>query len=355
MEFSFFSVLMSLIFSSLYIVAIAFLRKRDKFIISFNVLPLMFLIVLTILRVLINVELKYARSVNSYIILPNLVDLLRKPLHLGLDINLAELILFIWIAGASLVFAKSLYSYRGFKKQLKGFSKLSLKEDRVRLEELKASLGLKKNISIYRSEEIKVPIVVGIVENTIYLPKIYIEDKDLDNILLHELNHVVSRDNLKKILILLLKIIFWWNPFIYLFNDNIDHIMEIQCDLRTTLAMEKSSRQDYLASILSIIKATKNKPGRQTVYSNLQVSSLYSSEGEKLKQRFNIVLNYKKNPKVRNRKKAVFYISATAIFILSYVFTLKPVYLPPGDEIYLEYEEGPRIKRDRSFILESKE
>lgn len=354
MKFSFFSLVMSIIFFNLFMILIALFKKQNKFIKSFSIFPIILLVILSISRLLFNFEFKNAIDINSRSVFPRIMDFLRTPIYAGSSITKSKGLLLIWLTGIIILVFKNISLYTGFKKDLSKMIKTERDEDLMMLQAIKKKLNVRKNISIYRSDEILSPIVVGVFEYNIYLPNMEIREDDLNNILLHEVNHIIGRDNLKKMLILILKIVFWWNPFIYYFNQDVDHILEIQCDLRTTKAMAKDERVDYLETILNMIQSTRDKTSNIAVVKNsLQVSRLYNNDDSKIKQRFTLVLDYQ-DENIRNRTKKILACSAMLlVFLSSYMFTIKPLFLPDEEGLYIKEEDGD-IETDIDFIFKEK-
>ncbi|WP_229768485.1 M56 family metallopeptidase [Tissierella pigra] len=341
---------MSICLINILILFLSLLKNKNKFIKHFNVTSLIVFIILIIFRTLFNFEFKNSININSKIILPKIIDWLRMPLYVDSNLTLLSFFLFIWIIGSCIISLKTIFTYYKFKIYLKNISKFSYIQDLELLEKIKQELNIDKNINLYRSNEITIPIVVGITEFSIYLPNIILSENKLRNILIHELNHIKGKDNFKKIIILLFKILFWWNPFIYLLNKDIDHILEIQCDIRTVSYMTDKERIKYLESILAIIKNTKYINSNALI-NNLQVSALYNDDDNKLKQRFNLVLDH--NNKQQNKKyNLIFCFVFIAIFMSSYIFTFKPIYYPKEDYIFIE-EDDFIYERD-SYILKIK-
>ena len=347
---------MSICLINIFILVITSLRNRDKFIKHFDINTLTVFIVLIVFRTLFNFELDSSIDISSEIILPKIIDFLRMPLYPGARLTLSLFLFFIWIIGSCIAGLKVIFTYYKFKEYLKNISKFRCSEEISLLEIIKVELHIDKDIKIYKSDEIAMPIVVGLTKFSIYLPDIAISKDELRNILIHEVNHIKGHDNFKKLIILLFRILFWWNPFIYLLDKDIDHILEIQCDMRTVTSMNNTERIKYLESILAIIKNRKSINNKMLT-SNFQVSALYNDNGDKLRQRFNLVLE---NNHLQDKKyNLIFSFTLVAIFISSYMFTFKSVYYPhdPNGEYYHLDEHGYIYDEDNSFIfkIENKE
>lgn len=356
MEFSFFSFVMTITFLSIFVIMISFLRKKNKFILSFGIFPIVLVAILTIIRIVFNFEFNYSIIIKSEVIFTAIVDVLRMPVVK--EITFSVVLVAIWAVGVILISIKYIKNYIKLKNDFKNMSKYIEKNDSELVKELKLELNIKNNIEVYRSSHINIPIVVGLYNYNIILPNKNIKTADLNNILLHELNHIKGRDNIKKMFIVFLKILFWWNPFIYKFDRDIDHILEIQCDLRTTKNMNKESRRSYLESILNTIKNNNEKPILKLDRENiLESSALYECNDENIKQRFVLVLKYFEEKRTSKVKQAILYTLIIGIFLSSYIFTFKTYYYPKEEGIFqlendpVDEEDLRNYKSDKSFIF----
>lgn len=346
--------MMSILLINIFIIILSLIKNRNKFIRNLNTTTLKVFIILIISRILFNFEFKNAIKVNSAVIFPKIVDLLRMSIYSNSKLTISLFLLFIWIIGSCIVFSKAIIKYYNFKLYLKKIPKINHIKDFELLEKIKQDLNINKNIKIYQSDEIITPIVVGINKFSIYLPNMILSREELSNILIHEVNHIKSKDNFKKIILLLFKILFWWNPFIYLLNKDIDHILEIQCDARTVSVMTDEQRIKYLEGILAIIKNAKDKDKDNILINNLQVSALYNKNDNKLKQRFNLILYNDNNNSKYKKYNLIFCILLISIFISSYIYTFKPIYYPDEDDLYMKEGEESFIYERDGYILKTK-
>ena len=163
-------------------------------------------------------------------------------------------------------------------------------------------------------------------------------------IISHEINHFLERDSLKKILIQGIKYIFWWNPFAHLFANNFNHILEIQCDLKTTASFSAEEKITYLESITKIIKDSKSNNIKYSTVPNF----INIDDMDSLKQRFRIVLNHKEKRSWFNIFNVGLCVLALCLYIGSYFIIIQPDYKPSNNEIY--EDEGK--SEDNSFIIE---
>lgn len=208
-------------------------------------------------------------------------------------------------------------------------------------------------IKIIQNDKINSPFILGIFKGSIYMPDISFSEEELEYITLHEINHFLGRDPLKKILIQSIKYIFWWNPWSHLFADNFNHILEIQCDLKTTDGFSDVKKIEYLEAITKIIKN-----GMDTTIENLKHSSFPAfveiDELASLKQRFRITLNYKAKRNLFKLLGTGVCVLALIINISSYFIIIQPYYLPGEEDVFLS-SEGLNLDIEDTFIVKNKE
>ena len=65
------------------------------------------------------------------------------------------------------------------------------------------------------------------------LPAFDYDVEMLELILRHEYQHFLNRDQWKKTLIHLVRLLFWWNPMAILVQKEMDQTLELLCDYRT--------------------------------------------------------------------------------------------------------------------------
>lgn len=343
MQITFFSFVMSLLWFNLYIIIINTFRKKDNFIISFNTLPLIFFLSLSIFRLIFNFEIPGSTVIKSRNIFPVFYTFIRKPLYLnGFSIRIFQAFLFIWILVAAILLIKNIGIYIKLKKNLERLDNNTSKENGKFFNEILKQTKTEDKVKIVQNDNISSPFIVGIFKGIIYIPKIDFSKEELEYIILHEINHFLGMDSLKKILIQSIKYVFWWNPFAYLFANNFNHILEIQCDLKTTDEFSDDKKIRYLESITKIIKSPTNSIAKHS-----SVPDLVNIEDiDSLKQRFRIVLNYKEKRNLFNIFNIGLCVLALCLYISSYFIIIQPYYNQSSDGLHKE--EGT----NNSFIIE---
>lgn len=345
MQVTFFSFVMSLLWFNLYIIIINIFRRKDNFIISFSTFPLVFFLFLSILRLIFNFEIPSSIIIRSGNIFPQFYNLIREPSYLkAFNVNILQLLIFVWGLVFSMLAVNNTFKYKEFKRSLDRLEESKNKENQKTFNKILNQKKVINKIEVIQHDKISSPFMLGILKGKIYIPNISFSQKELEYIILHEINHFLRRDSLKKIIIQIIKYIFWWNPFAHSFANNFNHILEIQCDLKTTAGFSNEEKIRYLESITKIIKASKETG----VQYELAPNFVDIKDVDFLKQRFRIVLNYKK------KKNFLFNISNIGVCLLailfytsSYFVIIQPDYKPNDSDIY-QVEETV----EDSFIIE---
>lgn len=346
MQITIFSFIMSLLWFNLYILIINGLRKNDNFIISFSGLPLLFFLFLSMFRLIFNFEIPGSMVIESENIFTKVYDFIITPLNLkSFNINVYKLIILIWIIGIIFLLINTMKRYILFRRNLKKLKKQQTEQTEQVLDKILNENRMNKRIEIIQNEKISSPFIIGISRGKIYLPNINFSEEEFKYIILHEINHFLSNDSLKKVLIQSIKHLFWWNPSVHLFANNFNQILEIQCDLKTTFNFSEEEKIKYLESITKIIrKGIKNNT--DSVKYVTAPNFVEIEELDSLKQRFRIVLSYRPKRNIFNILNILLYISASFLFISSYFIIIQPDYEPTNNEMYEEKEEN------NSFIIE---
>src|SRR5699024_325077 len=106
------------------------------------------------------------------------------------------------------------------------------------------------------------PLIVGLINPTLYLPEYEISDNDLNYILMHELTHYKRHDLLYKWFAMFVLSIHWFNPLIYVVSKQIDEECEISCDYEVCKNLSDNDKKYYMAMILEFIQTSivKKRP-----------------------------------------------------------------------------------------------
>ena len=106
---------------------------------------------------------------------------------------------------------------------------------------------------VYQSEKIQTPVRTGFFRTKIYLPD-HLLARETKNILLHEQMHGKRRDDLIRLIELVISCVHWWNPFIWLawYLSGVD--METACDEAVVAEIGWEQKELYAQDIMNMKK-----------------------------------------------------------------------------------------------------
>ncbi len=183
-------------------------------------------------------------------------------------------------------------------------------ELRVWVLQISRQLGLFKPIRVYVSTLISSPITIGFLKPIILIPVAaitHLNPSQIEAILLHEITHIRRHDYLLNFVLTLIKTIFYYNPFAYLFIKEIDFEREKTCD--DMVLQFNYNRHDY-ASTLLFFEHRRNETGDFT---------LAATGSNKLLNRIENII-YKKSSSDSISKKILSGFALFMIFSLIYIF-----------------------------------
>lgn len=352
MENTFFSFVMAIFWSSFYIFLVHHLRKKDQFVLQFQTLPLLFFLFLSITRLFFTFEARHPYVIYSDKIYPPIYDLFRKNVSLfSFEVNPIRGLVFIWFLVALFLLLYKIFVYTSLKTNLNSLEDLSSQENKDLYAKLLKENGLQGKIQVVQNESIQSPFIFGIRRGTIFIPNLNLSQEKLGHILSHEINHFKRRDSWKKLALLFSGIVFWWNPLLGLLSHNFNHFLEIQCDQITARNYTRSEKEDYIKTMLYLIK-NKSEPEEGMIKHEVISTFVSMSPSNDLRQRFHILRS------VRTEKKKTQTFLACLLglvfFLSSYFVTIQPEYWPKNMENYF-LAEDLGIEEEEYFILETED
>ena len=135
-------------------------------------------------------------------------------------------------------------------------------------------------LSIYSSEAVISPVLVGLFRTRLIVP----QGLDLDSqtgrlIVVHELVHLRRKDNLRKIIALATGCIHWFNPFSWIMIKLFFTDMELSCDDEVLKSCNTEEQKHYAEALLFFAEKKRDFPvsafGRSLVYARIENSLSY--------------------------------------------------------------------------------
>ena len=180
--------------------------------------------------------------------------------------------------------------------------------------------------SIYQSENVVSPFVLGVIKPKIYLP-FNMKDKAMEHVVAHEMAHIRRKDHIWKPLGFLLLTLHWFNPLMWLGYVLLCRDIELACDEKVIKELEHDARADYSEALLTCSVNRRMIAACPLAFGEVGV-----------KDRVKSVLNYKK-PAFWIIIAAVIACVAVAVCFLTNPLTEEEnKEVTPTEELFTEYE-----------------
>jgi beta-lactamase regulating signal transducer with metallopeptidase domain len=124
--------------------------------------------------------------------------------------------------------------------QIKNDSSLTLLTD----------LSSKYQLPIYSINKVSSGLLLGIFNPVIIISNLITNPQHIKLIIAHEKQHLVSKDNLRLILLEIIECLFWWNPLVRKLVNTNRFFIEARCDQSTS---KEYGRSDYIEGLASLV------------------------------------------------------------------------------------------------------
>lgn len=154
-----------------------------------------------------------------------------------------------------------------------------------RLDRVRAEMGVRKSVHLYRSPETEVPFTYGHIRPVIVLPETMSEDVNTETILIHEMVHIRRADYLTHIVERIVLWMFAGHPLLRVMGREIQDLREMSVDAEV-LARTEGKASDY-ARILFDFAYAKQEP-------RLSAALSMAVKESKVKERIQRMSRFKK-------------------------------------------------------------
>ncbi len=165
-----------------------------------------------------------------------------------------EILSIIWLSGFFILIVFTVIKYIKVIHSLKTATKY--KSSIVK--EVAFNLGLKKDVKIYETDQVVIPMVCGLFKPKVYLP-LNIKEEKAVHVIAHELIHLKRKDYLVKLAVYFIACIHWFNPLVWWAVRLLSEDIEMSCDEKVINVYGRGIKQNYMYSMLSFQKIN-NKP-----------------------------------------------------------------------------------------------
>lgn len=186
-------------------------------------------------------------------------------------------LLSIWLAGMAAFGVWNGIGYYAAMKRLRRFRRGAGEKIAAELKKQAAQAGIKRSVSVYLCSCINTPMAAGLLDSAVYLPVREYGEEELAFILRHECIHIARRDLWYQGIMLMVKIMHWFNPAVYLMASRAREDMELVCDELAASGMDKEQRFLYNQILLAEVE---RKQGRK-----IYLSTQFYGDFKELKTR----------------------------------------------------------------------
>ena len=144
--------------------------------------------------------------------------------------NVMTILTIVWIIGILLLATYTIISYQRLNR--------------------KVDTAVRYKDSIFQSENVSSPFVLGIINPRIYLP-FSMNEQDMEHVVAHEQAHIRRKDHWWKPLGFLLLTIHWFNPLMWLAYVLLCRDIELACDEKVIKGLGNEQRADYTQALVA--------------------------------------------------------------------------------------------------------
>lgn len=181
----------------------------------------------------------------------------------------------LWIGIIGILFIRYLWLRRKINR-LRVNDLLTNKRILEIFEEAKKELNIKKDIVLIHQKGILSPAIYGIVDTKIFLDEDKVKektDKEIKYIFMHELSHYKGKDLIINLVLNLLRIIYWFNPFLYVLFKRMRQDIELKADANVLKHLEPEENKEYAMTIIHALRDRLHKSYEQEVLNLAGVES----------------------------------------------------------------------------------
>ncbi|MCE5196157.1 MAG: M56 family metallopeptidase [Negativicutes bacterium] len=174
------------------------------------------------------------------------------PLAFLTKLSSQQLLILCWLAGSVIFLSWQLFSYYSYRKSLRPWC-LEIKNPEILriYQSVCNELAIKTAIPLLSCKRITSPVVIGFWRPLLLLPDCGLPEVQTEMVLRHELIHVKRRDILYKALLLLVRAVHWFNPFVHLMALEANKDIELSCDASVVANRDLIYRKKYSETLLA--------------------------------------------------------------------------------------------------------
>lgn len=202
----------------------------------------------------------------------------------GRKISLADILTGIWGTVGLLFFVWQLLSYRAYRKRRLRWSH-SCKEGGLlkQFDQLSEELQVKGKIRLLESRDGSAPALIGFWKPCLIMPAGQLQECEAYLIMKHEMLHYRNHDVWKKLLLMTVNAVHWFNPAVWILRKEETWEIEMVCDDAVVMGRGFAERRRYSELLLQAVE----KQMRQT---EMLTENFYGG-ARMMKKRFINIMN----------------------------------------------------------------
>lgn len=210
------------------------------------------------------------------------------------------------------------------------------------LKQICEEIKCKKQFQIVYSPYPTTPYLFGLLHPIIVVPEIALSDDEWHYILKHEIYHFCHQDLWIRFACEFLRVIYWWNPFMYLLRKYIVTLQEYFADLSITQNLNELEKLNYAQCI---IKTAKLQSLQNNNYTAAFTSQLI------IRNRITLFLEISEKKQI-NKKQSILNLVMTFALIIFTLVLPNLIILEPRGELPRKIQENTVvINNENSFLV----
>lgn len=179
-------------------------------------------------------------------------------IDISTDNNLMLYVAYLWLFVTIVIAVYTFIKYTRFKNLVVDVS-YDIEDNDINCiyKNLLKELNIKKKIELRGSDELISPAGMVLFKSYIFLPDYSYSKSELTWILKHELMHFKNKDILIKFLVLSVRIIYWFNPLVYVMSNRVNLDCELCCDESVIYNCSFNDKKEYALALIKSIKLSK--------------------------------------------------------------------------------------------------
>lgn len=272
-------------------------------------------------------------TANGQGLMPTVVG---TPAMAGIAFTIWDLLTWIWLGGVVLTLLWQGACFLKFRLSIKQCLPVTDPELLDLLNAQKVQLGITNEVAIYISPKVSTPMLVGLVKPIIVLPDQPLDKVGAKYVFNHELVHFKQGDLWMKLLVVLITALHWFNPVVYLLQQELNRRSEWACDQTVAEELSAVERKQYAQVILEAMMVQTTQP---TVFGTAFVTVSRSTK-KHIERRLTIMLATKRMNITKYIMSLVMAMAIMGFATIPVIAAEGNLLLPPTDTVVSEVSDS---------------